>query len=166
MKEFQSFGALGRHLGALAVIGEEVTHHIVEEAAKIVQKDAQKKIGNYQDHAGPFKAWDELADSTKDDKESGGYVGTDGMDYYQPLLRTGELRDSITYEAHGNEAIVGSDSDVAMYQEFGTETIPARSFLGAAAFEAKRAIGESAARTMIAWVAGLGWKRPQRFELP
>ncbi len=160
MKEFSSFGAFGRHLAALAVVGEEVTHHIVENAAKIIQNDAQKKIGEYQDYAGPFAAWDELADSTKDDRVRLGFSEND------PLLRTGELRDSITYDARGNEAAVGSDSIIAMYQELGTETIPARSFLGGAAYESKLPVAEMAARTIIAWVSGLGWKRPARVELP
>ena len=54
MKEFSSFGALARHLEVMAAIGEEVTHHVTEEAAKIIQKDAKTKIGEYQGYAGPF----------------------------------------------------------------------------------------------------------------
>ena len=160
MKEFSSFGALARHLEVMAAIGEEVTHHVTEEAAKIIQKDAKKKIGEYQGYAGPFAAWPELADATKDDRLSRGFTEND------PLLRTGELRESITYTARGNEAVVGSDSDIALYQELGTETIPARSFLGGAAYESKLPVGEMAARTIIAWVSGLGWKRPAKVSLP
>lgn len=161
MKEFQSFGAIARHFAAAALIGEEVSHHITEQGAKIIQKDAQKKLGEYQDAAGPFNSWAELADSTKDDRVAKGFPEN------EPLLRTGELRDSIEVERHGNEAAVGSAMDIALYQECGTDRgIPPRPFLGPAAFESKLPVGEMSARTLIAWISGLGWKRPARIELP
>jgi phage gpG-like protein len=50
----------------------------------------------------------------------------------EPLLRTGELRESIEKHVERHEAVVGSDSKVAVAQELGTTTIPPRSFLGAA----------------------------------
>jgi hypothetical protein len=42
------------------------------------------------------------------------------------------LRDSITHEVHGLEAVIGSELKIALYQEVGTEKIPPRSFLGSA----------------------------------
>lgn len=156
MKEFSSFGAFARHLAVTAAIGEEVTHHITEKAAEIIKEDAQKRIGEYQDGVGPFVTWAPLADSTKEDRVAKGFTEDD------PLLRTGELRDSIHVSAKGNEAVVGSDSDIALYQELGTEKgIPPRPFLGPAGYESKLNIGEMSAKTVIAWISGLGWKRPQ-----
>jgi phage gpG-like protein len=161
MKEFSTFGSFARHLGALALVGEDVTHHLTQKSAELIKEDAQKKLGEYQDHAGPFNAWAELADSTKDDRVAKGFPEN------EPLLRTGDLRDSIEVARHGNEAVVASSSDIAMYQELGTENgIPPRPFLGPAAFEAKLPIGELSARTLIAWISGLGWKRPTKIELP
>lgn len=161
MKEFQSFGSFARHLLVTAAVGEEVTHHITEKAGKIIQKDAQKRIGEYQGYTGPFNSWAPLAEATIADRVAKGFTPDD------PLLRTGDLRDSIQVEAKGNEVIVGSDSDIAMYQELGTEKIPPRPFLGPAAFDSKLNIGEMAAKTAIAWLSGLGWKRPsQLIKLP
>lgn len=162
MKEFNGFGTFATHLGRLALIGEEVTHHVTEEGAKIIQKDAKHRLGEYQDYTGPFNAWAELADSTKDDRVAKGFPAN------EPLLRTGELRDSIEIECHGDEAVVGSASDIAMYQELGTDRgIPPRPFLGAAAFDSKVSIGVMAANTIVGWVSGLGWKKPaQLIKLP
>lgn len=168
MKEFEGFGSFARHLGRLALIGEEVTHHITGEGAKLIQKDAKNRIGEYQDYAGPFNSWAELADMTKADRVAQGFPAN------EPLLRTGEMRDSIGVSCEGNKAVVGSASDIAMYQELGTDSngrsdnggIPPRPFLGPAAFEAKLPIGEIAAKTEIAWISGLGWKRPRSIELP
>jgi hypothetical protein len=157
--EFKSFGAFGRHLGRLALVGEEVSHHVTEEAAKIIQKDAQHRLGEYQDYTGPFNTWAELADSTKADRVAKGFPEN------EPLLRTGELRDSIEVSVKGNEAVVGSVSDIAMYQELGTDRgIPPRPFLGPAAFDAKHPICEMGAKTIVAWVSGLGWHRPSQLS--
>lgn len=161
MKEFSSFGALSRHFAVLAAVGGEVTHHITEKAAEIIEEDAKKRIGEYQDYVGPFPAWAELADSTKADRAAKGFPED------EPLLRTGTLRDSIKVTARGNEAVIGSDDEVALYQEVGTDKIPPRPFLGPAGFDSKLNISEMSAKTVIAWICGLGWKRPsQLIKLP
>jgi phage gpG-like protein len=159
MKEFSSFGAFARHLAVTAALGEEVTHHIAEKSAEIIKQDAQAKLGHYQESVGPFPEWAELADSTKADRLAQGFTEND------PLRRTGGLADSIQTQVLGNDAVVGSEDPVARWQEEGTERIPPRPFLGPAAFGAKRPISEMAGKTIIAWVSGLGWKRPQ-IELP
>ena len=46
-----------------------------------------------------------------------------------PLLETGAMRDSIGHVADGKTASIGSNNEHAIYQELGTATIPARSFL-------------------------------------
>lgn len=159
MKEFSSFASFARHLAVTAAFGEEVTHHITEKSAEIIKTDAQKRMGEYQDGVGPFVTWAPLAESTIADRIAKGFTPDD------PLLRTGDLRDSIEVQTEGNEAVVGSVSEIAMYQELGTEKMPPRAFLGPAAFDSKLNIGENAAKTMIAWISGLGWKRPQ-IKLP
>jgi len=161
MREFQSFGAFGRHLMATAAIGEEVTHHIAEKSAEIIKKDAQARIGEYQGYTGPFNSWAPLAEATVADRVAQGFTPDD------PLLRTGELRESIEAVAKGGEAVVGSTSDIALYQELGTDKIPPRPFLGPAIYDSKLSIGELAAKTIVAWVSGMGWKRPsQLIKLP
>ena len=95
-------GAFARHLMRVAAVGEEVTNHVTSEAAKIVRDNAKGRIGDYQDHVGPFKAWAPLAESTKADRVAKGYPED------EPLLREGVLRDSIEADSRGNTALVGS----------------------------------------------------------
>lgn len=99
------------------------------EAALIVQEDARNRIGEYQQATGPFAAWEPLADSTEKEKARQGYPSN------APLLAEGGLRDSIVVEHKGKEAVVGSNDPAAAYQEFGTDNIPPRPFLGPAAFD-------------------------------
>jgi phage gpG-like protein len=100
----------------------------MEKAARLVEDEAKQEIGTYQEAAGPFVAWEPLAESTLEQKERAGYAPPDS-----PLLRTGEMRDSIQHHSTAEEAEVGSDDDRAVWQELGTSRIPPRSFLGGAA---------------------------------
>ena len=161
MREFEGFGSFARHLVAVAGIGELVASHVTKEAAKIVRDDAQVRIGMYQEAAGPFPAWAPLADSTIADRIAKGYTPFD------PLLRDGTLRDSIEIKSSGGEAVVGSASDIALYQEQGTKTIPPRPFLGPAAYASKHKIGVLSANIMLAWIGGGQWRKPdQLIKLP
>lgn len=138
MKEFDLAG-FASHLAKLPLAVAHAQHEAMEHAARKVQAEAKSLIGNYQPDAGPFVAWAELADATKGDRLRRGFSEND------PLLRTGHLRDSIEYqvslgfEVGQVEAEVGSNSDIAVYQELGTSgggwggPIPPRSFLGIAA---------------------------------
>ena len=108
---------------------------IIERAAQMIQKRAKANIG--KDH----EAWPPLAPSTIADKQKHGFPTP------KPLLRTGALRDSIEYTVHGNEGWVGSDLDIAVYQELGTSRIPPRSFLVSAAIASEDEIPT-------------GWQRP------
>ena len=63
----------------------------------------------------------------------------------EPLLRTGELRDSISTTAPVDEGravcgYVGSKNPIAKYQELGTPRIPPRPFLGGAVFAKEKEI--------------------------
>lgn len=124
------------HLLTRVVEMDHAAHEGLTKAAKIVEKEAKAEIGHYQDAAGPFPAWAELADSTKEDRASKGYPDND------PLLREGTMRDSIGHEVSHHEAVVGSNSDIAVYQELGTQHIPPRSFLGGAAARKSHEVGE------------------------
>ncbi|QEH36502.1 hypothetical protein OJF2_50860 [Aquisphaera giovannonii] len=117
---------LAAKLGEIALQQHEMEQHALEKAAKLVEKRAKEKIGEYQDQAGPFIAWPDLAESTKADRARQGFPED------EPLLRTGEMRDSIEHTVGNGEAQVGSNSDIAVYQELGTQHIPPRSFLGGA----------------------------------
>lgn len=126
---------------------EEATHRGLERASRIIETEAKAEIGTYQGQAGPFSGWAALAEATKADRVRQGYPED------EPLLREGDMRDSIGHVVEGHEAVVGSDSEIAVYQELGTSRIPARSFLGGAAFrkaeEVANALGHSVALGLV-----------------
>jgi HK97 gp10 family phage protein len=93
-------------------------------AAQIVAAKAKSYIGTY--HARP--KWPQLTEATQEQRSKQGYAPN------EPLLRTGALRDSIEWKVVSNhEAHVGSNNQIAVFQELGTSKIPPRPFLGPAA---------------------------------
>jgi hypothetical protein len=75
-------------------------------------------------------SWPPLAASTVAQKQRLGFVGR--VSATDPLLRTGEMRDSIAAEVVPYAVVVGSPLDKAMWQELGTSRIPPRPFLALA----------------------------------
>ena len=146
-QSFASMAHLATHLARIAVAEHEMQHEALERCAKLVEKRAKAKLGEYQDAAGPFAGWAELADATKADRAAKGFPDD------EPLLRTGALRDSIGHTVRDSVAQIGSDSDIAVYQELGTRHIPPRSFLGGAMAESlsevKQIVGESAVAALV-----------------
>jgi phage gpG-like protein len=145
--EFTSFLEASVHCGELALAQHEANHSALEKATKFLQAKVKDKYGEYQPEAGPFVAWAELAESTKQDRERQGYPED------EPLLRRGGLRDSVEREVKDNEGFVGSDSDIAVYDELGTKNMPPRSTFGSAATEnlekIKQIVGESVVTALV-----------------
>jgi phage gpG-like protein len=148
VKEFTSILAFTEHLTAVALTMHEADQAILHKGAQMIEKRAKEKIGEYQDQVGPFIAWPELAESTKSDRASQGYPED------EPLLRSGEMRHSIEHTVGKGEAQIGSNSDIAVYQELGTQHIPPRSFLGGAGVEETPRICELAGVTVVAALVG------------
>lgn len=115
-------------------------HHALEHAAVIVETEAKRVIGTYE--ARP--EWPDLAEATKADRVRQGYAEN------EPLLRTGEMRDSIEHNVDGRVAHVGSNDDKAVWQELGTRTIPPRSFLKSSAVSKAKEIEHAIGRVMHA----------------
>jgi hypothetical protein len=95
-----------------------VTRGALDHCALIIEKEAKRVIGTYE------YGWPRLQPET---------IARKAGD--TPLLETGEMRDSIEHSVddNGEEAYVGSNNPKAVWQELGTRTIPARSFLMGAA---------------------------------
>src|SRR5258708_5729701 len=91
---------------------------------KAVAVEAKGMIGH------ELAIWPPLAPSTIAQKKKLGYVGR--ISATDPLLRTGEMRDSIDGEAFGLTGIVGATDEKAVYHELGTAKMPPRRFLGPA----------------------------------
>lgn len=147
-KEFQDLASFCLHLAAVQTAVARAQHSALEKAAQIIEQDAKDRIGHYQAAEGPFHEWAPLADSTEYDKARQGYP-TDA-----PLLRKGDLKESIQHEVEGAEAVVGSKSEIAEYQEFGTKTIPPRPFIGPAAFANKDKIEALLGHAVVAGLTG------------
>lgn len=146
--EFGSLEALAVRLVAQAMKQDVILNAGLEKICQAVENTAKGEIGTYQPAVGPFPAWAELADSTKADRLAKGFTEND------PLLRDGALRESISHEVHALEAVVGSDSDIAVYQEFGTVKIPPRPFLGPAAIRNHEKIEKIAGEAALAGLIG------------
>jgi len=138
MKEFGNIESFVEHLAALEVAEALAARRALSQCAKIVEKRAKDKIGEYQQQAGPFVAWAELAESTKRDRERQGYPED------EPGLRSGEMRDSVGHvlSTDSLEAQIGSNDDKMVFFELGTSKQPPRSVLGGAMADELHKIGE------------------------
>ena len=148
MREFESLVRFAEHLALASVAVVEAEHKALEQCAKLVRNTAKEQIGEYQPAVGPFASWVPLAESTESEKSRLGYpTGA-------PLLREGDMRDSIEYEVEGMEAVIGSKSDIAAYQEFGTATIPPRPFIGPAAYRNREKIQRILGAALVSGLVG------------
>lgn len=136
MKTFQSFGALARTLERCVIKMEVELAGAMEASAVLVEAAAKAEIGHYQrDDMGPFKPWDELKKETKQGRVRQGWTAND------PLLRSGEMRDSIEHTSSKKSFVVGSNSPLMVYQELGTSRgIPPRPVLSLALYRSTPAI--------------------------
>lgn len=141
MRSFDSFGAFADHLVRVIPATKIALHEAVKESTKMVQKTAieeigvyQEEVGTLQDNIGVFPAWAPLAESTERRKERMGYP----LD--APLLARGDFRDSIEQEAVGLQGVTGSDMEIGIFFELGTEKMPPRPVFGPAAVRNERKI--------------------------
>ncbi|MCJ7926441.1 MAG: hypothetical protein MUW55_11010 [Pantoea vagans] len=93
---------------------------------KEIEETAREEIGEYQPAVGPFNAWSPLEEATKTARMRSGYSAD------EPLLRSGGLRYTIESEVIGLAAIVGTKSEIGLWQEVGTDRVPPRPFIGPA----------------------------------
>ncbi len=161
MKTLNSFNAFYKQLEKVKrnyAIYEKKAALFSAEALKI---EAQAKIGHLQGGVGRYPSsggavgqWAELAESTKEDKERQGYVFNAD---YNPLYREGDLKKSISAIAvtiSGKTKIVlGSDSQIMFWQEFGTEKIPPRSVIGLTMFQYAPKITYYFGEMLVKWIS-------------
>ena len=148
MREFNSFGAFAGHLLEIQLAEAFAMHEGLKAVGEHVEAVAKWEIGFYQEAVGPFPAWEPLADSTEAEKARLGYQPD------APLLRDGDLRDSYGNEVEVLDAIIGSTSDIAVYQEIGTPTIPPRPVLGPAALHSQEFIEATIGAAAVSGIIG------------
>lgn len=147
MREFTLLG-FASFVASLPAAVEAEERALLTEAARIVEREAKAEIGHYQDAAGPFAAWPELADATKADRLKLGFTEND------PGLRTGEMRESIGHTVLAHEAHVGSDDDKLVWFEMGTDKQPPRSVLGSAAVHKESEVIDLLGSGVVAVLSG------------
>ena len=150
-REFSSIGEFAKFFREAAsearIMGAR--NLALETAASWIEAEAKHVIGTYE-----FD-WPQLAPSTQAERTR------KGLPANEPLLRTGEMRDSISHEITipGEEAIVGSESDIALYQELGTDKVPPRPFLMPSVFYLKKPIEQMIGVVVGSAVAGASIER-------
>jgi phage gpG-like protein len=135
---------------------------LAEFAAKLVASDVNLKVAETEviakgcamvaerakDIVGvPQSGWPPLSPETLKRKNG---INT-------PLLETGELRDSITWNSDATEGYVGSNNPKAIWQELGTSRgIPPRPFITRAAVQMEGEVDKMAERAVAAAFEGTG----------
>jgi hypothetical protein len=115
-----SFAGLAARLAMAEADVKMATEAGLEKTCQLIEDRAKEVIGTY------IFNWPQLAQSTQEQRVALGFSAN------EPLLRTGELRDSIGHLVEGNVGYVGTNDPVAKYHEYGTTKIPPRPFLAGA----------------------------------
>lgn len=160
MKEFDSLGAFAMHLLEREVATVVALQACTDEIGHVVQEEAISEFGVYQSAAGPFPAWEELAEATKEDRLAQGYSEN------EPLLRSGELRDSTSHTSEPLEAVIGSTDPVMVFHELGTSKMPPRPVFGPAVVHSEAKIAAIVGGALVVglvgeseiWRMGIGYK--------
>ncbi len=126
VREFRTIAEFVAFLGR----AEAEVHHAEErglqEAGKRLVHATQELIGAEDE------AWAALAPFTVAEKTRLGYINR--ITPTDPLYRTGELRISITYDVALPALTIGTPDEIGYFQEFGTNRIPPRPFIGLTMF--------------------------------
>jgi hypothetical protein len=110
---------------------------IIAHACELVAAEAKRVLGT------EGYDWPALSPATLAHKMQSGM-----------LLETGAMRASIEWNSSGNEGHVGSNSDIAVFQELGTSRIPPRSFLGLAMAHSLPFAAETFGKIAVAILTG------------
>jgi hypothetical protein len=142
MREFSTFEELARYLLRVARAVPRENERAAKDIGKHVVAAAKGKLGDYQlsfttPDGFSFPQWAPLAEATNADRISQGYPPD------EPLLREGDLRDSISFTVsgawHADTITVGTPSTIGFWQEFGTpdaaHPIQPRPFIGSSMAE-------------------------------
>lgn len=139
--------AFAAFLRTAAVAVEATGHLVLDRAAAQIERTAKAKFGHYQPGAESYPAWAPLKEATKEDRARQGYPAD------EPLLRSGDLRDSTSRAVARDTAVIGSTSEIAVYHELGDAKLPPRPVFGPSAVENAKAIEASFGVGLVAAMA-------------
>jgi hypothetical protein len=140
MAQMFTLGSFARFLVDEVIVNADTGRkEALEVMAKAIKSKARGVLGTHE------YGWPPLEPETIARKATGD----------SPLLETGEMRDSIDYTIiePGKRAEVGSNSDIAVFMELGTERVPARSFLAQTGARHGKAAAELAGAIVAAAIA-------------
>lgn len=146
-----SIGEFAALLGSVNPMMGMAQHEMVKRQCEVVEAEAKRVIGTYD------YGWPQLAESTQEDRSRKGFAAN------EPLLRTGDMRDSIKHTVDGDVGYVFSNDPIAKWQELGTAKIPPRSFLAGASAAMEDRCHEIAATGTFALLTGALMRSPGRF---
>jgi phage gpG-like protein len=129
------------HFERLAHGFPHACHQALEIAAQFVEAEAKRAIGTYK------YGWRQLSPATQTDRVAHGFSAN------EPLMRTGEMRDSIEHCSSPTEARIGSNNDKAVWHELGTSRIPPRPFLANALHQNEKVIVKIVGQTVRDFLA-------------
>jgi len=142
-KTFKSFVEAGDFFSRAALVQERVGQAALEKAGKAILEKAQGKFGHYQRATGEWARWMPLTQYTRDERVGLGYSED------EPLLRSGELRDSVTLSTEHGRIVIGSADIRMIWHEFGTTHMPPRAVLGPALYEMRNKVIKSISHAII-----------------
>ncbi len=153
MRQLESMAEMALVLAERAVAIPLELHEDLKHLARHLEGKVKAEFGVYQSASGPFPAWDELADSTKDDRVSKGYTEND------PLLRSGQERDDVAHQIEGLVAEIGTPetaptAEIIKFSEFGTSKEPMRPVYGPVGFNSRSAIEKWAGAALVTGFMG------------
>jgi hypothetical protein len=125
MKDFASVSDFVRFLGTRRAAIKVEQNAGMKVAGDMLARSAKDMIG----HEG---LWQPLADSTVEEKRRLGYAGQ--VSETDPLLRTGQVRDSIASTTGEAVIVLGATDPIAKLHEDGTMHMPARPVIGPTMF--------------------------------
>lgn len=146
MPRFSSIAAFVEFLATRPAAVEQAQRKGMEAAGKMLVRECQAMIGE------EIREWPALAQSTVEEKQRLGFTGR--VSPTDPLLRTGQLRNSISSQVETGKLVLGSDDPVAPFQEYGTSRIPPRSFIGATMFRDGREAADLIGNYVMGAAAG------------
>lgn len=148
-----SLAEFGQRLLAASGAAKLIEHEVLKLQCEAVEAEAKSYFGHYN-HPG---AWAQLAETTQKRRVHLGFNAN------EPLLRTGDLRDSIQHAVDDGVGYVFSNSPIARYQELGAPNLPPRPFLSTAAMSITGRLEEIAARSVTSLLASAIIHGPGRF---
>jgi len=160
VRRFNNFKDFAKLLTRISEEYPRYEHAFLNQTGHYLADFSKSLIGHLQHGGMAIPDWKELAPATKKDKTDKGYVFNSE---FNPLFRTGDLMNSISYSVVQHTVYIGSDDPVAVYQEMGVpeKNLPARSFLGLAMYKNKLTLEHALGDFLLKWIT----YRPPIFDI-